>query len=228
MLVTRLQNFYICQQLFHRLFIRTIVKPADAALFVHQDKIFGVDHVVFIPIAIVLNRQVRFSRQFVNLFFIAGNQIPLAVVHPLRARVFFQLRHGVYPGRYRVREQHDLLIVENALLYLPHVVRHNRANGSAGGEEKIGYVNFAPVIFLRNGVPVLVEERKVGYGVVFPHILDGGVHQFCIYHGGLIDGEGGGWFQGAVKERNTNNGKKTKGYGEVFKLFEKKPHAAVT
>lgn len=55
-------------------------------------------------------------------------------------------------------------------LYVCHIFCHDRANGRAGGKEKIGHINFVLVMVLGNGISVLVDQLKIGYAVVFFNI----------------------------------------------------------
>ena len=63
---------------------------------------------------------------------------------------------------------------------------HNRANGLAGGKEKIGYIN-PGVIILSDGITVLIYQFKIGYFMVFFYKLNRAVYKRIIYHSWLID-----------------------------------------
>ena len=47
-----------------------------------------------------------------------------------------------------------------------HFLFHYWADGRAGGEKEIGYIDFARHIFLADGVAYLIDESKVGNAVV--------------------------------------------------------------
>ncbi len=188
-LVTLLEHFEVFEKFADLLPIGAVIKAPDAAFLVHKDEIFGVDHVVGSAIPIGLYGQIGFSGQLVDLFFFTRHQVPFAVHHAFFQGIFFQLGNGVDHRSHRMREQHHLGIVKDRVLDLGHVLRHDGANGGAGGEKEIRHVNLVLVIFLGDGLPVLVDQGKVGNGVVFFLVVQGAVHQRGVHHRRLIHRE---------------------------------------
>jgi hypothetical protein len=73
-------------------------------------------------------------------------------------------------------------------LYQRHIVCHFGANGTAGGEKEIGYINFAGIGFVGDDFAVLIYKRKGGNFVVLANVLHRTVNQFGVYIGGIVNG----------------------------------------
>lgn len=58
------------------------------------------------------------------------------------------------------------------------MIGHYRADGPAGGKKEIGHIDLVLVGVLGNNLAILVGQFKVGYGMVFLDMLDGGIDQF--------------------------------------------------
>jgi hypothetical protein len=112
----------------------------------------------------------------------------------------------------------------DAFLDIGHVLGHDRADGGAGGKEEIRNINFILVIFLRNGLTVLVGQGKVRYGMVFSDVSHRTVHKFGVYHRRLVDCQGFFGLQRIIEKVDDNRGEAKKYDSEDFVLGEKRTH----
>ena len=102
-------------------------------------------------------------------------------------------------------EEQYFRIIFGFFLNFEHMICHHRANSKAGGEEKIGYVDFIPVEILGDRISVLIDEVKISYFMIFSNVLHGGVYQFGINHIGLKYGQSLFGFELVVNDRNDNH-----------------------
>ena len=113
------------------------------------------------------------------------------------------------------------------LLNVVHVIRHNGADGLAGGEEKIGYIDFIFIKFLCNRFSILIDQAKICYAVVFFLVLNGAVYQLIIDLCRLVNRQCFYRIQDVVKQSDNNAGQHKEGGNEQFIFFKKGIHRVV-
>ena len=104
------------------------------------------------------------------------------------------------------KEYDPTVLVDNDVDGAAYIVfGHYRAYGGAGGKEKIGNVNFILIVALGNGIAILVDQLKIGDGMVFLYLQKGAVNQFGIDHIGLINRKSFLRFEGIVNQIDDNH-----------------------
>ena len=107
------------------------------------------------------------------------------------------------------------------------MIRHNGADGLAGGEEKIGYIDFIFIKFMCNRFSILIDQAKICDAVVFFLMLNGAVYQFIIHLCRLVNRQCFYRIQDVVKQSDNNAGQHKEGGNEQFIFFEKGIHRVV-
>jgi hypothetical protein len=67
------------------------------------------------------------------------------------------------------------------------VICHSDADALTSSKEKIGDINFIFIIFLGDGIAILIDEFKIGDRMIFSDVLFGSIHQSRIYVNGIVD-----------------------------------------
>lgn len=138
--------------------------------------------------------------------------------------IFLQDRNAVDVGHHGKGKQFHFWIVQKRFLYVDQISRHLRADGFAGGEEKIGHINLVFIVFLGNGLAVLIGKRKIGNNMLVGHILYGCVHQFGIHVRRIVNWKRFFGFQRGIKQGNHDDGKDQQDTKEFSIFMEKGLH----
>ena len=111
-------------------------------------------------------------------------------------------------------------------LYFGHVLGHDRANGRAGRKKEISHIDFFIIVLLGNGVTVLVDELKIGDGMVFLFIVQRAIDQFGVHHRGLVNGQSLLGRKCSIHQIN-DDGRQNGENNEKKPVFGKKPAHSV-
>lgn len=101
----------------------------------------------------------------VEMFLVAGHKMPLGGAGIMRSGILLQLGNAIRLRINGMRYKNDRRIAAQLLSELHHFFAHNRANGFAGGKEKVGHVGFSFRSFLRYLVSVLVGKPEIRHMV---------------------------------------------------------------
>ena len=103
---------------------------------------------------------------FVDIVLVAGDETPAFRADPQVPGVDFQPAYGIPLGVDGVGEEHQPGLVLVFVVNAQHLLFHFGADGRAGGEEKIRYVDLAFEGGVGDHLAILVDKGKVGDLVV--------------------------------------------------------------
>src|SRR5690606_37898544 len=122
----------------------------------------------------------------------------------------------------------NLRVLLYLVLDLQHMVCHDGTDGKTGGEKEICDIDLVLIEILGNGISILVDQFEIRDLVIFPHLLYGRIHQFSIYHVGLVNGQSLFWCQDRIDNGDQDCRKHQQKNAKEFIFCEELKHEKCT